>query len=48
MAEAYTAFANHGVRVRPRAILRVEDAEGNVLWETSPSGTRSSTLTAAI
>lgn len=36
MAEAYTAFANHGVRVRPRAILRVEDAEGNVLWETQP------------
>ncbi len=36
MAEAYTAFANHGVRVRPRGILRVEDAEGNVLWETEP------------
>ncbi len=36
IAEAYTAFANHGVRVKPRAILRVEDAEGNVLWETQP------------
>jgi penicillin-binding protein 1A len=34
MAEAYTAFANHGLRTRPRAILRVEDAEGRLLWET--------------
>jgi penicillin-binding protein 1A len=34
MAEAYTSFANHGVRTRPRAILRVEDAEGRLLWET--------------
>ncbi|HEX7119622.1 MAG TPA: PBP1A family penicillin-binding protein [Longimicrobiales bacterium] len=34
IAEAYTAFANHGVRVQPRAILRVEDAEGNVIWQT--------------
>ncbi len=34
MAEAYTPFANHGLRTRPRAILRVEDSEGRVLWET--------------
>jgi penicillin-binding protein 1A len=34
MAEAYTAFANHGIRTAPRAILRVEDAEGRLLWAT--------------
>jgi len=32
MAEAYTTFANLGVRVQPRPILRVESAEGEVLW----------------
>jgi penicillin-binding protein 1A len=34
IAEAYTTFANQGVRTHPRAILRVEDAEGRLLWET--------------
>ncbi|MGD8496861.1 MAG: PBP1A family penicillin-binding protein [Gemmatimonadales bacterium] len=33
MAEAYTTFANLGVRVQPRPILRVESAEGEVLWD---------------
>jgi len=33
VSSAYTVFANQGVRARPRAILRVEDAEGRVLWE---------------
>jgi penicillin-binding protein 1A len=33
MAEAYTTFANLGVRVSPRPILRVESSAGDVLWE---------------
>jgi len=33
MAEAYTTFANLGIRVTPRAILRIENADGEVLWE---------------
>jgi penicillin-binding protein 1A len=32
----YTTFANLGTRTTPNAILRVEDAEGNVLWKTKP------------
>ncbi|MEX2610570.1 MAG: PBP1A family penicillin-binding protein [Gemmatimonadota bacterium] len=36
LATAYTAFANAGVAVRPRAVIRVEDAEGRVLWQTRP------------
>ncbi len=36
MAAAYTVFANSGVRVEPRFITRVEDAEGRVLWQTEP------------
>jgi 1A family penicillin-binding protein len=33
LAEAYTVFANGGSRARARPILRVEDAEGRLLWE---------------
>ncbi len=33
MASAYTAFANLGTRVTPLGILRVEDDQGNILWE---------------
>ena len=33
MAEAYTTFANLGVRVTPRPILRIENVLGEVLWE---------------
>lgn len=36
VVEAYSTFANTGVRVTPRPILRVEDAEGRVLWSTRP------------
>lgn len=36
LTEAYTVFANGGARARARPILRVEDAEGRVLWETQP------------
>jgi penicillin-binding protein 1A len=34
MTEAYTTFANLGVRVSPRPILRVESSDGDVLWES--------------
>lgn len=34
MAAAYSVFANAGTRVQPRYITRVDDADGNVLWET--------------
>jgi len=40
VAVAYTTFANHGVRSSPRSILRVEDADGRVLWETKPEQER--------
>lgn len=33
LAEAYTVFSTLGTRVRPFPILRVESAEGEVLWE---------------
>jgi penicillin-binding protein 1A len=33
MAEAYTTYANLGIRVAPRPILRIESADGEVLWE---------------
>jgi penicillin-binding protein 1A len=40
MAEAYTPFATLGTRAKPRAVLRVEDAEGRVIWETQPERER--------
>ncbi|MGI9037826.1 MAG: penicillin-binding protein 1A [Gemmatimonadota bacterium] len=33
MVEAYTTYANLGVRVAPRPILRVESARGEILWD---------------
>jgi penicillin-binding protein 1A len=36
LAKAYTVLANDGVRVNPRYILRVEDADGRLLWSTQP------------
>jgi penicillin-binding protein 1A len=36
MIAAYTTFANLGVRSTPTAILRVESAKGDVLWEPTP------------
>ncbi len=33
MIAAYSTFANVGTRVEPNAILRVEDRDGNILWE---------------
>jgi len=40
LAEAYTAFATLGEKVRPFPIVRVEDANGNTLWEPQPERTR--------
>ena len=34
LISGYTTFANLGTRTAPNAILRVEDQEGNVLWQT--------------
>lgn len=34
VVRAYTTFANVGVRTEPRTILRVEDHEGRLLWES--------------
>jgi penicillin-binding protein 1A len=33
LAEAYTVFASGGTRARARPVLRVESAEGTVLWQ---------------
>ncbi len=40
MAEAYTSIVNLGNRVTPHSILRVESAEGEVLWEASHTPAR--------
>lgn len=37
MASAYGVFANKGIYVEPIAILKVEDANGHVLYQASPS-----------
>lgn len=34
MTNAYAVFANKGVRATPRAILRIEDNQGNIVEET--------------
>jgi len=39
LAEAYTAFATLGTKVRPFPILKVTDAAGNTLWEPQPERT---------
>lgn len=40
MAEAYGTFASLGTRVRPFPILRVENADGELVWEPQPERTR--------
>lgn len=40
IAEAYSAFATLGTSTRPFGILRVENAEGQVLWEPQPERTQ--------
>lgn len=36
MVDAYTAFANKGVRVEPLYVTRIEDANGNVIGKFAP------------
>jgi penicillin-binding protein 1A len=36
----YTAFANLGVRATPNAILRVENAKQEILWQPTPTRTQ--------
>jgi penicillin-binding protein 1A len=40
LAEAYSAFATLGAKVRPFPILRVENARGEVIWEPQPERTQ--------
>ena len=40
MVEAYTALATLGTKVRPFPILRVENADGEVIWEPQPEMTQ--------
>ena len=40
LLEAYSAFSTLGTRVRPFPILKVESADGEVLWEPRPERTR--------
>ncbi|MGI6574621.1 MAG: transglycosylase domain-containing protein [bacterium] len=40
MAVGYGVLANQGVRVEPMAVLRVEDRNGNILLEKSPTQTQ--------
>jgi penicillin-binding protein 1A len=44
MIAAYTAFASLGTRAAPYAIVRVENASGEVLWQPAP--VRTATLSA--
>jgi penicillin-binding protein 1A len=46
LTAAYTAFAASGEGARPRTVLRVERADGKVLWEPEPE--RHSVLDAAV
>jgi penicillin-binding protein 1A len=39
LTEAYASFPNLGTKVRPFPILRVEDQNGNVIWEPQPERT---------
>lgn len=39
MVAAYTAFANLGTRVAPNPILRVEDRNGNIIWQPRSQAT---------
>lgn len=38
LASAYLTFANDGERLEPYAVTRIEDADGDVLWEPERSG----------
>ncbi|MEX0912719.1 MAG: PBP1A family penicillin-binding protein [Gemmatimonadota bacterium] len=36
---AYSPFANGGIRVEPQFVRRIEDAEGRLIWEPTPTPT---------
>jgi penicillin-binding protein 1A len=36
MVSAYSVFANKGVRTEPVTILKIEDRDGNILWQNIP------------
>jgi penicillin-binding protein 1A len=36
VAEAFTTYANLGVRVSPQPLLRIEDKSGKTIWEVDP------------
>lgn len=38
MASAYSSFMNHGTHYEPQVITRVEDSDGNVIYEAPESG----------
>jgi penicillin-binding protein 1A len=40
MISAYSVFANQGIRPAPNAILRVENARQEVLWQQTPTRTQ--------
>ena len=40
VAEAYSTFPSLGTKVRPFPIIRVEDSQGNLLWEPQPERTQ--------
>ena len=40
MASAYATLANGGEHISPTIILKIKDAEGNVLWEANPKRTQ--------
>ncbi|MEX1187254.1 MAG: PBP1A family penicillin-binding protein [Gemmatimonadaceae bacterium] len=44
LISAYSAFANLGIRATPHAIVRVENARGEILWQPMP--THSQVMTA--
>jgi membrane peptidoglycan carboxypeptidase len=40
MASAYATFANDGTRLEPTAIVRIQDAQGRVLYDADPGSVR--------
>ncbi len=36
VTKAYTTFANLGVKVEPRPVVRIESADGRLIWESRP------------
>ncbi len=40
LVSAYGTFANNGIHVKPVSILRIEDKNGNIIYQPSPEGRR--------